>query len=258
MTQTSNPPSAVKTHRIGPIYLAPGILPLHGWTFFYGGFVSIGLLVFITIGQTYILNEHLNIPLDQQGTLTGDLVFWTEVVALLLVTPVAARIIGTEMGKTALFAIGMSTLAMAWNAAYNWLFDMSLIRCGRPLQPRGFRLRAVHAVLFEAGLFAQKPVHPQDRGPAFQLHAGTPPAVPRITGQNVVGVLTIFSEPLIETRLGGVPARIQRVEFTPCTGGRESPVQRVHIQLPEFVAADPAHLCPRLPFDSRDVQPGSG
>ncbi len=77
-----------------------------------------------------------------------------EVVALLLVTPVAARIIGTEMGKTALFAIGMSTLAMAWNAANNWLFDMSLVRCGRPLQPRGFRLRAVHAVLFEAGLFA--------------------------------------------------------------------------------------------------------
>ncbi|MCG5509036.1 MFS transporter [Ectothiorhodospira lacustris] len=112
MTQTSSPSSAVDTHRIGPIHLAPGILPLHGWTFFYGGFVSIGLLVFITIGQTYILNEHLNIPLDQQGTLTGDLVFWTEVVALLLFIP--AGILIDRIGRRPIFIAGFMLLAATY------------------------------------------------------------------------------------------------------------------------------------------------
>ena len=99
-------------HRIGPIELAPGVRPIHGWTFMYGGFVSIGLLVFITIGQTYILNEHLNIPIEQQGTLSGDLVFWTEIVALLLFIP--AGILIDKIGRKPIFVAGMLLLAATY------------------------------------------------------------------------------------------------------------------------------------------------
>jgi hypothetical protein len=42
----------------------------------------------ISFLQGYVLTEHLNIPRSQQGTVSGDLSFWVEVVALLLFTPV--------------------------------------------------------------------------------------------------------------------------------------------------------------------------
>ncbi|MCG5525040.1 MFS transporter [Ectothiorhodospira haloalkaliphila] len=112
MTQTtaSEPPHSA--HRIGPIYLAPGVMPFHGWTFFYAGFVSIGLIVFITIGQTYILNEHLNIPIEEQGTLSGDLVFWTEVVALLLFIP--AGILIDKIGRRPVYIAGFMLIAACY------------------------------------------------------------------------------------------------------------------------------------------------
>lgn len=109
-------------HRIGPIHLAPGVRPLHGWTFMYGGFVSIGLLVFITIGQTYVLNEHLKIPIEQQGTLSGDLVFWTEIAALLLFIP--AGILIDRIGRKPVFVAGMLLLAATY-ALYPLATDAS-------------------------------------------------------------------------------------------------------------------------------------
>lgn len=76
-----------------------------------------------------------------------------ELVALALVTPTASAIIGRELDQTAIFAVGMCFAAMTWNGIFNWMFDVMLVRSGRPLQPRGFCMRAVHAVAFEAGLF---------------------------------------------------------------------------------------------------------
>jgi len=38
------------------------------------------------------------------------------------------------------------------NYVYNLLFDKALLRLGRPLYPRGLRLRTLHALLFE-GVF---------------------------------------------------------------------------------------------------------
>jgi uncharacterized membrane protein len=44
-----------------------------------------------------------------------------------------------------------SVLAMAWNLVFNWGFDL-WDRRYRAMAKRGFGIRAVHAVLFEAGL----------------------------------------------------------------------------------------------------------
>lgn len=51
-----------------------------------------------------------------------------------------------------LLSLGLSFLAMAWNYAYNIIFDHSLLKLGRPLYPRSFKLRLLHAILFELGL----------------------------------------------------------------------------------------------------------
>jgi uncharacterized membrane protein len=76
-----------------------------------------------------------------------------EIIALGLVTPTASTLLGKEMDQTAAFAVGMCMIAMAWNGLYNWLFDVALLRAGRPLQPRSAGLRAFHAFMFEMGLF---------------------------------------------------------------------------------------------------------
>ena len=60
--------------KLGPLTLAPGILPRHAWSFLVVAFLSIGLMIFVSVGQTYVLNVNLGIPDDLQGGLTGRLI----------------------------------------------------------------------------------------------------------------------------------------------------------------------------------------
>ncbi len=97
---------------IGPLQLAPSVSPGHAWTFLFSAFVSIGLLTFVSIGQAYILNENLKIPVTQQGTISGNLVFWTEVVTLLLFIP--AGVLMDRIGRKPLFVAGFMILALSY------------------------------------------------------------------------------------------------------------------------------------------------
>jgi len=101
-----------RTYRIGPIHLAPNILPRHGWTFLLGAFLSIGLMTFISIGQAYVLNEHLGVPTSEQGTISGNLVFWTELVALAFFIP--AGILIDRVGRRPIYTAGFLLLAMTY------------------------------------------------------------------------------------------------------------------------------------------------
>lgn len=98
--------------RIGPLQLAPGVLPRHGWSFLIAAFFTIGLMVFISIGQTYILNEHLKIPESAQGVISGNLVFLTEVVTLLLFLP--AGVLMDRIGRRAVYVAGFFLLALTY------------------------------------------------------------------------------------------------------------------------------------------------
>ncbi|NEX19775.1 MFS transporter [Thiorhodococcus mannitoliphagus] len=101
-----------RTYRIGPIHLAPTVTRLQGWTLLLGAFFSIGLMTFISIGQTYILNEHLGIPTSEQGTISGDLVFWTEIITLIFFIPVG--IVVDRIGRRSIFALGFLLLAATY------------------------------------------------------------------------------------------------------------------------------------------------
>lgn len=105
-------PSSTPHHSIGPIELSPSVLPRHGWTFLAGAFFSIGLVTFVSIGQAYILNEHLGIPTSAQGTISGDLVFWTEIVTLLLFAP--AGVLMDRIGRKPVYVAGFIILAAAY------------------------------------------------------------------------------------------------------------------------------------------------
>ena len=58
------------------------------------------------------------------------------------------------MEKTGGLGVMMSIIAMAWNYLYNLGFDKALLRLGKPLYPRGIKLRALHSIVFEVGFMS--------------------------------------------------------------------------------------------------------
>ncbi|MGI9381310.1 MAG: PACE efflux transporter [Methyloligellaceae bacterium] len=74
-----------------------------------------------------------------------------EVIALVVVAFLGSWIIGRSVTLVGALSLIFSFLAMAWNLAFNWMFD-HWDRIYRNSAPRGFRIRALHAFLFELGM----------------------------------------------------------------------------------------------------------
>ena len=75
-----------------------------------------------------------------------------EIILLITSTLVLTCLLNKPMAKMGGFGILMSLCAMGWNYLYNLGFDHLLVWLDRPLYKRGVVLRAIHAVMFEAGL----------------------------------------------------------------------------------------------------------
>ena len=74
-----------------------------------------------------------------------------EAIALFLVAIPGGLILDRPIELMGALSLMFSVLAMAWNLVFNWGFDL-WDRRYRAMVKRGFGIRAVHAVLFEAGL----------------------------------------------------------------------------------------------------------
>ena len=70
-----------------------------------------------------------------------------EVLAILLVSPLAAWIMEKPLFQMGALAVMLSTVAMGWNILYNAGFD----RLVPPAVKRGLPLRILHALGFEGG-----------------------------------------------------------------------------------------------------------
>ena len=95
--------------KLGPVWLAPGVSRFNGMAFLYASFVCIAFISLLNVLQAYILTEHLAIPDADQGTLTGDLALFHEIIALLLIAP--AGILSDRIGRRPVFVFGMVLLA---------------------------------------------------------------------------------------------------------------------------------------------------
>ncbi|WP_295445520.1 MFS transporter [uncultured Thiodictyon sp.] len=104
--------SESRQYRLGFLTLAPGILPRHAWSLLVAAFFSIGLMIFISVGQTYVLNALLKVPVEQQGSISGNLVFWTELITLALFMP--AGILMDRIGRRSIYAVGLLLLAATY------------------------------------------------------------------------------------------------------------------------------------------------
>lgn len=98
--------------KFGPVWLAPGIGTGNAWTLMYAAFFTIGLLTFVGIGTPYVLTEILRVPIGEQGQVTGTLVFWTEIVTLLLFGPVG--IAADRIGRKSVYLFGFLTMGIGY------------------------------------------------------------------------------------------------------------------------------------------------
>ncbi len=103
---------AISTHTLGPLQLAPGVLPRHVLAKFFLAFALIAMLSGAPLLNGYLLTEHLNIPRSQQGTVTGDLSFWVELVAICLFYPFG--VMGDRIGRRPVMAFGILTISVGY------------------------------------------------------------------------------------------------------------------------------------------------
>lgn len=75
-----------------------------------------------------------------------------EIIGLATCTPLAAWILDKGMLHLGTLNVALSLTAMLMNYLYNLVFDLVLVRLGRPVNVRPVRMRVLHAILFEISL----------------------------------------------------------------------------------------------------------
>jgi MFS family permease len=98
--------------RFGPIDLSPGISRFNASAFMLASFVTIGFMIFINIGNTYVLIENLGVPKNEQGSITGLLQIVNEI-SLLLLMPIVG-ILSDRIGRRTVMVGGLLIMALGY------------------------------------------------------------------------------------------------------------------------------------------------
>ncbi len=101
-----------KSRRFGPIELAAGVKPSHVASYLFATFIGISLTTFISVIQPYVLTVNIGIAPGEQGQVSGDMVFYGEIVMLALSSLVGA--ISDRYGRRGIFAVGAIILAIGY------------------------------------------------------------------------------------------------------------------------------------------------
>lgn len=99
-----------EAQKFGPIWLAPGVTRTNLATKLYASMICIAMLSAMTFLQPYILTEHLQIPRQVQGAVSGNLQFWNQLVAILLVSPFG--MVCDRIGRRPVLVFGILTTAL--------------------------------------------------------------------------------------------------------------------------------------------------
>ena len=155
--------SAAGSAYLWPVRLAAGVSRGNLLTLYYAAFVSIGFISLLNFLQPYILIENLQIPKGEQGAVTGQLGFVSELTMICLGLLIGA--FSDRVGRNALFTLGLVLLA----AGYAGLGHVANL-------PQMFGLRlllAVGACLAGVMLTSTQTDYPQeaDRGKLLGIAA---------------------------------------------------------------------------------------
>ncbi len=98
--------------RLGPIYLIPGVTRANALAFLIVDLIVMGVVVFVNVSQVYLMNTKLGIPEAEQGTLTGNLGFWSEVTVIALAG--LFGVLADKTGRRGVMSLGLVLFAAAY------------------------------------------------------------------------------------------------------------------------------------------------
>jgi len=98
--------------KLGPLWLTPGIGYGNAAAGIYASFTTIGLLIYLSFVQPYLLTEVLNIPQGDQGSITGRLASLTEVVQIIAMSTIGAM--SDQLGRRVIFVLGFVFLGIGY------------------------------------------------------------------------------------------------------------------------------------------------
>ena len=182
--------------KFGPVRLMPGVTRGHVGAYLWAAFVSIGIFTYATTLQPYLLEVNIGVPVEQRGSVSGDLQFWQEIITLMCVGLFGAW--SDRVGRRVVYITGFLITALAY-AAYPFANDVGQLLIYRLIYAVG--IAALGGML--ATVLADYPVD-ADRG--------------KLTGisffLNAVGALLFFA---VLTRL---PSFYQGFGATETEAGR--------------------------------------
>jgi MFS family permease len=98
--------------KLGPIGLAPGVLPRHVLCYLFAAFISIGVYTYLVTLTPFVFNVNLGLPEADQGTVSGDLQFYQEIV--LLFTLGFWGVLSDRIGRRLVYVIGFLIMFLAY------------------------------------------------------------------------------------------------------------------------------------------------
>ena len=104
----------IDERRLGRVRLAPGITRGAMRTFYFAALFSTCLMAFMSFAQPFVLGEVLHVPRAEQGSVTGTLAVYGELVIIACIGVAGA--ISDRVGRRAVYATGFVVMGVAYLA----------------------------------------------------------------------------------------------------------------------------------------------
>jgi MFS family permease len=100
------------SRKLGPIYLAEGVLPRHVYSYLFAAFMSIGLFSYLTAMTPYLLRVNLGLDEGSHGSVSGILQFWQEIVVIAVISWWGA--LSDRFGRRIIYIIGFVIMGLGY------------------------------------------------------------------------------------------------------------------------------------------------
>ena len=96
----------------GGVELHSGVTRRNMIAFYFSAFATICLLSFVNVVQPYLLTEILNVPLAEQGRVTGTVLFWHEIVIIFVIG--LAGSLSDKVGRRLIYTVSFLVVAIGY------------------------------------------------------------------------------------------------------------------------------------------------